>query len=124
MVFLDDELVAWEKGLDLQLCNKVQLHALACCHGWPPKVPDLAQVMEELMADKALGAKLAAPSISHGSQNLYMRGVLEEATRENLAKARAPDLAPAPVQSISGGGSACVMIWACRLVRDACITRC
>lgn len=42
--------------------------------------------MDELMADKALGAKLKAPSISHGSQNLYMRGPLEEATRDNLAK--------------------------------------
>ena len=52
------------------------------------ELPGLAQVMEELIADKALGAKLAAPSISHGAQNLYMRGVLEEATRENLDRVR------------------------------------
>ena len=42
--------------------------------------------MDALIADKVLGANLGAPSISHGSENLYMRGPLEEATRENLSK--------------------------------------
>ena len=42
------------------------------------------------MADKALGAKLSAPSVSYGAQNLYMRGPLEEATRGNLARVRNP----------------------------------
>lgn len=48
----------------------------------------LVQVIDALVADKALGASLSAPSISHGSENLYMRGVLEEMTRENLSKVR------------------------------------
>ena len=38
------------------------------------------------MADRTLGTNLSAPSISHGAENLYMRGVLEEATRDNLSK--------------------------------------
>ena len=48
------------------------------------------QVMDALIVDKALGANLGAPSISHGSENLYMRGPLEEATRENLSKVLYP----------------------------------
>jgi ubiquitin-activating enzyme E1 C len=40
------------------------------------------------MADKALGSNLSAPSISYGSTNLYMRGPLEELTRDNLSKVR------------------------------------
>lgn len=47
----------------------------------------LGQVMDALVADKALGAKLLAPSVSYGAENLYMRGPLEEATRGNLARA-------------------------------------
>ncbi len=46
----------------------------------------LWQVIDALVADKALGTNLSAPSISHGSENLYMRGVLEEATHDNLEK--------------------------------------
>ena len=42
------------------------------------------------MADKALGARLSAPSVSYGAENLYMRGPLEEATRGNLARVRPP----------------------------------
>ena len=42
------------------------------------------------MADKALGTKLSAPSVSYGAENLYMRGPLEEATRGNLGRVRAP----------------------------------
>ena len=48
------------------------------------------QVLDALVADKALGAKLSAPSVSYGAQNLYMRGPLEEATRGNLARVRNP----------------------------------
>ncbi|BDA43199.1 NEDD8-activating enzyme E1 catalytic subunit [Coccomyxa sp. Obi] len=46
----------------------------------------LQQVIDALVADKTLGANLSAPSISHGAENLYMRGVLEEATHDNLSK--------------------------------------
>lgn len=46
------------------------------------------QVLDALMADKALGAQLAAPSVSYGAENLYMRGPLEEATHGNLACVR------------------------------------
>lgn len=42
--------------------------------------------MEALQADRRLGANLRAPSISYGSVNLYMRGVLEEATCGNLGR--------------------------------------
>ena len=42
------------------------------------------QVIEALKADSRLGANLAAPSISAGSVNLYMRGVLEAETAGNL----------------------------------------
>lgn len=44
------------------------------------------QVMEALQADSKLGANLRAPSVSYGTINLYMRGVLEEATAGNLPK--------------------------------------
>lgn len=46
------------------------------------------QVLDALMADKALGAQLVTPSVSYGAENLYMRGPLEEATRGNLACVR------------------------------------
>lgn len=46
------------------------------------------QVLDALMADKALGAQLVTPSVSYGAENLYMRGPLEEATRGNLARVR------------------------------------
>ncbi len=48
----------------------------------------MGQVLDALMADKALGAQLVAPSVSYGAENLYMRGPLEEATRGNLACVR------------------------------------
>lgn len=44
------------------------------------------QVIDALVADRTLGANLSAPSVSHGSENLYMRGPLEELTRDNLTK--------------------------------------
>jgi len=54
------------------------------------------QVLDALVADKALGARLAAPSVSYGAANLYMRGPLEEATRGNLARVRGPRRFPRP----------------------------
>lgn len=62
------------------------------------------QVMDALVADKTLGANLAAPSISHGSENLYMRGVLEEATRDNLSKVSPPTSQPIQKPTPSGKG--------------------
>lgn len=55
-----------------------------------PKNSAGKQVLDALVADKALGAKLSAPSVSYGAQNLYMRGPLEGATRGNLARVRNP----------------------------------
>ena len=52
-----------------------------------PSAP--GQVLDALVADKALGGKLSAPSVSYGARNLYMRGPLEGATRGNLARVRA-----------------------------------
>ncbi len=47
-------------------------------------------MLDALVADKVLGAKLSSPSVSYGAENLYMRGPLEEATRCNLGRVRAP----------------------------------
>ncbi len=44
------------------------------------------QVIDAMLAHPQLKPLLAHPSVSHGSSNLYMRGVLEEATRHNLSK--------------------------------------
>lgn len=39
-----------------------------------------------MLADEKLGSFLKAPSLSYGKKLLYMRGVLEKSTRENLDK--------------------------------------
>ena len=44
------------------------------------------QFIDALKADRRLGAALQSPSVSYGSSNLYMRGVLEESTRSNLSR--------------------------------------
>lgn len=46
----------------------------------------LQQVMEKIISHPRLGRALTSPSISCGTINLYMRGVLEETTRGNLLK--------------------------------------
>ncbi|CAD7698697.1 unnamed protein product [Ostreobium quekettii] len=53
----------------------------------------LQQVIDIIKEDERLGTGLEAPSLSCGSTNLYMRGVLEEATRPNLEK-RMGELVP------------------------------
>ncbi len=63
------------------------------------------QVLDALVADKALGARLAAPSVSYGAANLFMRGPLEEATRGNLARVRGP-AAPRPTARPRAGRAA------------------
>ncbi|KAK9829882.1 hypothetical protein WJX72_008443 [[Myrmecia] bisecta] len=70
---------AYEKDPACQMCSP----------GVPFEVrPDmtLSQVIEALKADPQLGRQLNEPSISYGATNLYMRGVLEQATRDNLEK--------------------------------------
>jgi NEDD8-activating enzyme E1 len=60
-----------------------------CSPGIPLHVPrdaTLAQVLDAMLADSRLGTMLNAPSLSHGSKNLYVRGALEETTRPNLEK--------------------------------------
>lgn len=42
--------------------------------------------MDAMLAHPQLGALLAAPAVSYGSANLYMRGVLEADTRHNLGR--------------------------------------
>jgi len=39
-----------------------------------------------MLAHPQLSTMLAHPSVSYGSDNLYMRGVLEEETRPNLSR--------------------------------------
>ena len=69
---------------------KTNLHRLVPTQVVDPRPNAPKQVLDALVADKALGAKLSAPSVSYGAQNLYMCGPLEEATRGNLARVRAP----------------------------------
>ena len=42
------------------------------------------QVIDAMLADSTLKPLLAHPSVSYGSNNLYMRGVFEEETKPNL----------------------------------------
>jgi hypothetical protein len=44
------------------------------------------QVIDCMLAHPQLARLLAHPSVSYGTSNLYMRGVLEEETRPNLSK--------------------------------------
>ena len=46
----------------------------------------LQNVVDALVAKPELKDHLSAPSISYGHNNLYMRGVLESQTKENLSK--------------------------------------
>ena len=59
------------------------------------------QMIEALQADSRLGANLRAPSISYGTVNLYMRGVLEEATAVNLSK---------PISELVGGDGSLIQV--------------
>lgn len=46
----------------------------------------MLQVLQLLMDHPAVGKHLKAPSVSYGTNNLYMRGPLEADTRPNLTK--------------------------------------
>eukprot|EP00884_Botryococcus_braunii_P012664 jgi/Botrbrau1/21399/Bobra.0216s0018.1 len=62
---------------------------IMCSAGIPVEVDvdaTLQDVIEVLLEDVVLGPQIKEPSISYGSKNLYMRGVLEEMTRPNLSK--------------------------------------
>jgi E2 binding domain len=72
-----------------------------------------AKVIDALVADEKLGASLEKPSVSYGASNLYMRGVLEEATRGNLSK---------PISQLVDGDGSIIQV---HLVdRTAAQTRC
>ena len=64
----------------------------------------VAQFIDELKADRRLGASLQSPSVSYGSTNLYMRGPLEEATRGNLSR---------PLSELVDGSGSVVQVRAC-----------
>ncbi len=61
-----------------------------------------AQFIDTLKADRRLGASLQSPSVSYGSTNLFMRGVLEEATRGNLSR---------PLSELVDGSGSIVQAW-------------
>eukprot|EP00873_Tetraselmis_striata_P019120 jgi/Tetstr1/439384/TSEL_027819.t1 len=46
----------------------------------------LQEAIDAMLRDDQIGERVAAPSISYGEKNLYMRGAMEELTRENLSK--------------------------------------
>ena len=60
------------------------------------------QVIDALKGDSRLGANLAAPSISYGSVNLYMRGVLEAETAGNLQ---------VPISQLVDGDGSLLQVW-------------
>mmetsp|Transcript_17998 Transcript_17998/g.50362 ORF Transcript_17998/g.50362 Transcript_17998/m.50362 type:complete len:133 (+) Transcript_17998:181-579(+) len=71
--------VAYERDTSCPICSAglpIEMHPSAT----------LQQLIGALMADTEIGPRLSAPSISCGTQNLYMRGALEGMTRENLSK--------------------------------------
>lgn len=71
--------VEYEKDPECLICSPgISLHCL--------ERSTLQDVIDRLQALPILQGKLSAPSISYGSQNLYMRGPLEEYTRPNLSK--------------------------------------
>jgi hypothetical protein len=51
-----------------------------------PRSATLRDVIAAIQAHPTLGSLVAHPSVSHGSDNLYVRGALEELTRGNLDK--------------------------------------
>lgn len=59
--------------------------------------------MDSLLQHPQLGSLLAAPSVSYGSANLYVRGVLEEHTRPNLSRTITDlvDFAGVPVVTVN-----------------------
>ena len=46
----------------------------------------MVQVLQLLQSHPSVGKHLKAPSVSYGTENLYMRGPLEADTRPNLCK--------------------------------------
>lgn len=58
-----------------------------CSAGVPLSVASdasLQSVMDAMVADARLGPLLSAPSVSYGTSNLFMRGVLEEVRRTRV----------------------------------------
>lgn len=46
----------------------------------------LREVIDAIKSHPTIGPLVSHPSVSHGSDNLYVRGALEELTRGNLDK--------------------------------------
>ncbi len=63
------------------------------------------QVIDALKSDRTLGKNLEAPSVSYGSINLYMRGVLEEETKGNLSKVSLTLWTPCSAHKLGSHGS-------------------
>ncbi|MEW5308906.1 MAG: hypothetical protein WDW38_000826 [Sanguina aurantia] len=71
--------VAYEKDPNCLLCSSgISLQV--------ESESTLQQVIDKLMADPTLGAKLTEPSISYGSVNLYAHGIFHAETCLNLPK--------------------------------------
>ncbi|KAK9833657.1 hypothetical protein WJX74_002065 [Apatococcus lobatus] len=71
--------VKYEKDAACLICSSgVPLHA--------PASSTLQQVIDQLQRDPRFEGKLQSPSVSCGPQNLYMHGIFEEETRQNLQK--------------------------------------
>mmetsp|Transcript_1726 Transcript_1726/g.4037 ORF Transcript_1726/g.4037 Transcript_1726/m.4037 type:complete len:434 (+) Transcript_1726:764-2065(+) len=71
--------VAYERDPDCPICSP----------GLPLYVRPamtLQETIDAMLKDEAIGSRVSAPSVSHGADNLYMRGALEAMTRENLSK--------------------------------------
>lgn len=71
--------VAYEKDEACPVCSAgVMLQA--------PADATLQQVIDLMLSHPTLGRLMAHPSVSYGATPLYMRGVMEEETRPNLAR--------------------------------------
>jgi len=69
--------VGYERDPECLECSPAQLLEVSPSH-------TLQQVIEALKSHPRMGKVLEAPSISYGTANLYMRGVLEAETQPNL----------------------------------------
>ena len=62
-------------------------------------------MIEAVKAHPSVGPRVAHPSVSHGSENLYVRGALEELTRGNLDRGMR-ELLLGPAAAAGGGAAA------------------
>lgn len=74
--------------------------SLECARG-----ATLRDVIAAIKAHPSMGPRAAHPSVSHGSENLYVRGALEELTRGNLDKGMRELLLGSAGAGGGGGGA-------------------